>query len=154
MSTIRDTERGYQEPFAVQFSVFLANRVGQLGELLGIFAQEEVDVAGLSIVDSTDWAVIRVIVTDSAKARKLLKAHALPFTESKVLLVEVPTRDALSELLGQLLQAEINVHFAYTLTARSRGNPVMVFHVEDYVLAGQILSSHGFLLIDDADLTE
>ena len=146
------TAKGHEEPYAVQFSVFLANRVGQLKELAELFANKAVQIAGLSIVDSTDWAVVRLVATDTDQARHVLSAHSLPFTESHVLLVEVSDEASLSKLCTHLLAAEISVHFAYPLTVRSHENPVMVFHVDDHILATQILRNHNFTLLGHEDL--
>ncbi len=151
---------GHEEPYAVQFSVFLANRVGQLNEFLEIFAEEseksgrKTEVLGLSIVDSTDWAVIRFVFSDPNHAREILKKHDLPFTESDVLLVELPEIDALSEVCKILLMAEIQVHFAYALTVQRDNLPVMVFHVDELVTATRILTKHGFKLLGYEDLAD
>jgi len=148
------TERGYEEPVAVQFSVFLANRVGQLQELLDRLGQEQVEPLGLSIVDSTDWAVIRIVFSEPDKARAIFQKHRLAFTESRVLLVELEGKDAMSEICGHLVRAEINIHFAYPLTIRSHARPVMVFHVDDSVHARRVLVSHGLTLLGHEDLAE
>jgi hypothetical protein len=147
------TARGYEEPFSVQFSVFLANRVGQLKEILNLFAEKGLEVLGVSVVDSTDWAVIRLVFSDPNKAREMLKANALPFTESQVLLIELPDPDSLSDICGLLLRAEINVHFAYPLIVRRDGNAVMVFHVDDTMVATHMLTSHGVKILGSEDLT-
>jgi hypothetical protein len=155
MEHVRDrTARGHEEPFAVQFSVFLANRVGQLHELLTLLGQKGVPVLGVSVVDSTDWAVIRTVLGDPAKGRQILRDAALPFTESEVLLVELSGRDPLAKAAGHLLQAEINVHFAYPLTVRSHDAPVIVLHVDDNVLAVELLRRHGFALLGHEDLAD
>lgn len=148
------TARGHEEPFAVQFSIFLANRVGQLRELLDVFSEKDLAVVGISIVDSTDWGVIRMVLSDPNKAREVLRGCTAAFTESEVLLAELPTRDTLSEICRMLLQAELNIHFAYPLTLRSRGNPVMVLHVDDRVLAAQVLTRHQVVLLGDEDLAD
>jgi len=146
------TARGHEEPFAIQFSVFLANRVGQLHELLEKFAENRLEVLGVSVVDSTDWAVIRIVFADANKARETLKSAELPFTESSVLLIVLPAQDSLSEACSHLLRAEINVHFAYPLTIRTDDSPIMVFHVDDIVTAAHVLSRHGFKLLGYEDL--
>jgi hypothetical protein len=147
------TARGSEEPYSVQFSIFLANRVGQLRDLLDLFGPEDLQLLGLSVVDSTSWAVVRAVFSDTGLARELLTRNGLPFTETDVLLVEMPTGDSLARISGHLLQAEINIHFAYSLSARSHGYPVMVLHVEDPVLARQILVRHGFAVIGHEDMT-
>lgn len=148
------TSRGHQEPFAVQFSIFLANRVGQLHDLLDVFAEKKIRPAGLSIVDSADWAVVRVVVLDANLAREVLKARGVPFTESEVLLAELTGEESLAEICEHLTRAELNIHFAYPLTYRNHGNAVMVLHVDDRVLGAQTLTRHGFVLLGDEDLAD
>ena len=148
------TARSHEEPFAVQFSIFLANRVGQLKELLDVLAERRVQVLGMSVVDSTDWAVIRAVLSDPDKARELLKSRSLPFTESPVLLVHLTDANALSEVCAILLRAEVNVHFAYPLLIRREEGAVMVLHVDDKVIATHALTNHGFVLLGEEDITD
>ena len=146
--------KGHEEPFAVHFSVFLANRVGQFKDLLDILAAEDLEVLGVSVIDSTDWAVLRIVVSDPNKAGAVLQAHGLPYTESRVLLPVLRDDKPLSQICGLLLQAEINVHFAYPLTLRHDDCAVMVFHVDDAPVAAEILSRHGVVLLGDEDLRD
>lgn len=146
------TERGYEEPVAVQFSVFLANRVGQLQELLDLLEQQQVRVLGLSIVDSADWAVIRIVFCDPDGARAVFRKHAVAFTESGVLLVELEGENAMSEICGHLVRGEINIHFAYPLIIRRHGHPVMVLHVDESIQACRMLLHHGWTLLGHEDL--
>ncbi len=146
------TAEGHSEPFALQFSVFLANRVGQLHELLEALSEKKLTVLGISVVDSTDWAVVRLILDDPNVGRAALQQRSLPFTESEVLLVELADPHSLSEVCAHLLRAEINVHFAYPLALCARGTPIMVFHVDDNVLAIEMLRRHDFTLLGHEDL--
>jgi len=146
------TERTYKEPVAVQFSMFLANRVGQLKELMDYLAKEDIEVAGLSIIDSTDWAVIRVVFASNEKAREALKRHQIPFTESEVLLVCLPEPESLAGICDYLLRAEINVHFAYSLMVRHGDFPILVLHVDDLGIAQHVLLRHGMTLLGEGDL--
>ena len=148
------TARGHRGPLALQFSVFLANRVGQLKELLNTFSSRSVKVLGLSIVDSTDWAVVRVVFSDAEKGREILKGHSVPFTESEVILAELGGDHALVDISMLLLRAEINLHFAYLLMIRRHGNPVIVLHVDDPVIACQVLLKHGVGLVGEGELEE
>ena len=144
--------RGHEEPVAVQFSLFLPNRVGQFKELLDVCAAEDLDVLGVSVVDSADWAVIRIVVSDPNRARAVFRAHGLACTETRVLLPVLAGENALADICGLLLQAEINVHFAYPLTIRHDGRPIMVFHVDDTVLATNLLMRHDVILLGSEDL--
>ncbi len=148
------TAREYEEPRAIQFSVFMANRVGQLEDMLLFLAKEKVSLLGISIVDSADWAVNRMVFTDHDKAREILRKCSLSFTESEVLLVEIAAGKSLADICGHLVRAEINVHFAYPLMVRRQDNPIMVFHVDDTTTATQTLTHHGLTLLNDYDLAE
>ncbi|KPK86257.1 MAG: hypothetical protein AMJ81_01705 [Phycisphaerae bacterium SM23_33] len=148
----RQTERGHEEPFVVQFSVFLPNRVGQLNELLGVLNEEELEVAGISVVDSTDWAVVRMVFTEPGKARAVLKRHGIAFTETALLAIVLEAADSLRQACKALVAAELNVQFAYPLLIRRAGHPVLAFHVDDHVLASHVLTKHGFTLLDYEDV--
>ncbi|MFW6061964.1 MAG: acetolactate synthase [Planctomycetota bacterium] len=148
------TQRGHEEPLARQFSVFLANRVGQLKDLLDVLDSKELAVLGLTVVDSTDWAVLRLVFSDPNKAREVLRGHGVSFTESRVLLVELHNGQALADVCDALVRAEVSIHFAFPLTLRSEGHPVMVLQPEDTILAQQVLARRGFNLIGDEDLAD
>ena len=129
------TERRHEEPFVRQFSIFLPNRVGQLAELLAVLAEADVAVAGISVVDSTDWAVVRMIFTEPGKARVVLSAHRIAFTEGEVLAAVLGQDQALHQLCKALVAAELNIQFAYPLMIRRDGCPVMALHVDDVLAA-------------------
>lgn len=148
------TERKYEEPRAIQFSVFLANRVGQLEDMLLLLGRESVSLLGISIVDSADWAVNRLVFADHDKAREILRKCSIPFTESEVLLVELAAGKTLADVCGHLVRAEVNVHFAYPLMIRWQNNPIMVFHVDDISMATRALSLHNLALLNDYDLAD
>lgn len=148
------TSRGHESPFAVQFSIFLTNRVGQLRELLAVFDAKDLQMLGLSISDSTDWAVARVVFLDPNKARAVLEDRGVPFTESDILLIELIDDDTLAEVCDHLMRTELNIHVAFPLTLRNHGNAVMVLHVDDRVLAAHVLTRHNVVLLGHEDLAD
>ena len=148
------TEKEYAEPLAIQFSVFLANRVGALQDLLALFAENGVVLHGFTITDASEWSVVRVVCADPDKARALLKAQGLGFTENEVLLIELPRVGQLSRMCTLLVQAELNINFAYSLMVRGRQYPVVVLHVDDLSLAASLLLRHQFVLLGAADLVD
>lgn len=153
-ASANQTKRGHEEPLCCQFSIFLANRVGQLQELLEEFAQQEVDVLGMSVVDSTDWAVVRTVFSDPNKARAILERREFPFTVSHVLLVVMPSSETLRDVCDILLRAELNIHFAYPLVYRVENQPIMVLHVDDHILAAHALTRRGYELVGEEDLAD
>ena len=117
-------ERAYETPFIRQFDVFMPNRVGKLCELLTLLDESKVEVAGLSVVDSAEWAVVRMVFDDPGKAREKLKAAAVAFTESDVLAVEISEAETLNKICKALVAAELNLQFAYPLFIRHNDYPV------------------------------
>ena len=145
-------ERGHEMPFTQQFSIFLPNRVGRLNELLEVLDSAQVELAGISVVDSTDWAVTRMIFTDPDKAREILTRSRLAFTVNDVLAVVLAEPDTFSRMCKTLVSAEINLHFAYPLLIRRDDCPVLAIHLDDQLLGTQLLVKHGFTLLDHEDL--
>ena len=146
------TLHGFEPPRNVQFSVFLDNRVGKLRELLEIFNGQSLKLAAFSILDSADHSVIRLLTSRSELARRLLQQHHIPYSESDVLVVELGGQQTMSALCDALLQAELNIHFAYPLVVRPRGNTAIALHSDDHHLACQILRRRMFGLLGENDL--
>lgn len=146
------TQRGYNPPFNTQFSVFLDNRVGKLHELVEMFSQQPARLVALSVIDSADYAVVRMVTTNADRSRKLLQLHALPFTEVEIIVVELDSTKRLSHLCLALLAAEVNIYYAYPLMARHHGAATIALYTDEQLLSGQILLRKGFNLLGEEDL--
>ncbi len=147
------TERGYQEPSVKQISLFLQNRVGELGSVLRHFGKSDITVNAISVDDSADHAVMRVVVDDFDGARRVLKQINVAISVSEVLAVEVGEEDhTLLHLCRTLIQAEINIHYAYSMLTRPRDRAVVLIHVDDNGTAVELLTQAGFRLFYDRDL--
>ena len=149
-----ETAHGHDPPLVTQFSVFLDNRVGKLYELVDIFDGQPIRLVALSVMDSSDYAVVRLVTSRSDKTRALLKEYNLPHTEAEVLVVELSDDQRLTKLCLSLLAAELNIFYAYPLTVRPHGAATMSVHTDDQVLAGQILRRKGFTLIGEDQIHE
>jgi hypothetical protein len=148
------TAGGYEPPRNVQFSVFLDNRVGKLLELIEVFHGQAVRLAGFSILDSADHAVIRVLTSRSELARRLLERHGLPFSEADVLAVEIDPEHTMPMVCKAMLAAELSIHYSYPLMVRPRGRAVIALHTDDNILACQLLRRRLFTLFGENDLGE
>jgi hypothetical protein len=149
-----ETMQGYAPPSVTQFSVFLDMRVGKMLELLEVFEAQALTLAGVSVIDSTDHAVVRVVTSRAELARRLLQRHQLPYSEVDVLVVELTDNCSLDSLCVTLLNPELNIHYMYPLMVRPRGNCAMVIHTDDNVMAGHILRRRHFTLLGENDLGE
>jgi hypothetical protein len=136
-----------------QFTVFLENRVGRLQGLLRAFEDTAGKICAMSIEESADSALIRIICSEPDMGREALRRGGFSFSESELLAVELPqrTRQPLIAICTALLAAEINIHYAYPLLQRPHG-PAMALYVEDPTLAARLLIRKGFTLIGESDL--
>jgi hypothetical protein len=148
------TEQGYSPPSVRQFAVFLDNKVGKLLELLKLFDDDAtVHVAALSVIDSSDYAVVRMIFSNADAARHLLRKHNYTFSELDLIIVQIAKGQSLTKMCLFLLGAELNIRFVYPVLMRAAGEPCVALAVDDYHLAGQILMRKRFTLLGEEDLT-
>jgi len=109
-----------------QFSVFLPNKVGAMLEVVKLLSMQNTHVVALSVSESTDSAIARIIASDPARVEKLFHEKNVPFGVSEVVVVEMrEVATQLVKLLAALVMAEVNVHFAYPAAnpaTRLRGN--------------------------------
>ena len=130
-----------------QFSVFAENRVGRLYDLTTLFAENQVHVIALTVLDTTDSAIVRLIVDDPDRARELMINNDFPYRESDVLAVELMAEGDLRAVLAALLEAEINVHYVYSFMRQPADHTVIALNVEDTDVAAQALSLRGFKVL-------
>ena len=149
------TEQGYAPPCVRQFSVFLDNRVGKLLELVQLFDDSStVWMVAISVLDSSDHAVIRMIFDNADAARHLLKNNSFTFSEADVLVIELDDEHTLTHACLFLLGAELNIRFAYPiLHSQVIGSlELLSLAVDDNTFAGQILRRKGFRLMAEEEL--
>ena len=115
-----------------QISVFLENRTGQLAEITRLLAKENIDIRAISIAETADYGLARMIVDDSHKASAILLEHGDILSMTPVYAVEVPDRPAgLAELLEVLAEAQVDVEYMYSLFTHKEGNAYMVLRISD-----------------------
>lgn len=136
-----------------QFSVFTENRVGRLYDLTALLKANNVHIMAITVLDTTDSAVIRLIVDDREKARELMVNNDFPYTECDVLAVEIDDERSLRDVLSALLEAEINVHYVYSFIKRPEGKAALALNIEDAEVAAQALNTRGFKVLTQRDIS-
>ncbi len=115
-----------------QISVFLENKSGRLAEVTRVLGDNNVNIRALSIADTTDFGILRLIVNKPQEANEALKREGFMVSETEVIAVEVPDRPGgLADVLWELGVAGINIEYLYAFIGRSAGNALVVFRVED-----------------------
>ena len=136
-----------------QISVFLENRVGQLAQITGLLAQNHVDIRAISIAETSDYGLARMIVDDCRKASDILLEHGDILSMTPVWAVEVPDRaGGLSELLGVLAEAHVDVEYMYSLFANKDGHAYMVLRISDEAAFAKAVKEAGIKTVGNEEL--
>ena len=115
-----------------QISVFLENRTGQLSEITALLAEKNVDIRAITIAETSDYGLARMIVDDASKASQILLEHGDILSMTPVWAVEVPDRPSgLADLLAVLAEAKVAVEYMYSLFTHKDGNAYMVLRIND-----------------------
>jgi hypothetical protein len=136
-----------------QFSVFVENKVGRLVEVIGLLESHNTHAVALTILDTTDSSIVRMILDDPEKARMLFLEHGVPHTESSVLVVELSSATDLHSVLTVLLQAEVNILYTYSFLSRPRGKPALVLSLDDPECATHVLLQHQYRVLHQQDIS-
>lgn len=132
----------------------MANKVGRLNDIARLFGEQEVLIVALTVIDTADSAIARMVVTDPDTARDILQEHAIAFTECTLAVVELPNGPTdLGPVLSSLLMAECNIHFTYSFLMNPRGTTLLGLHVDDDEVASNVLRANGFTLLTQKDIS-
>ncbi len=139
--------------FVRQFSVFLNNRAGTFSALVSLLSAEKINILGLSVQDSRDTAVARMVFDDPERAREIFLEKGIPHTicELVVVCLKQPESD-LQNCLSVLTGAETNVDFAYALIPRIDGCSLLAFHLEDSCFGARVLHRAGHRVVYEEDV--
>jgi len=124
-----------------QFSVFLANKPGELCQVVQRLAADKVNIVAMSMMDATEHGVLRLVAENPTGTRNTLDALDLPRTETTVLTATLPNKPgALADVVERLDQEHIQVHYAYCTTGVRNGKSLGVFKVSNLSKAMQVLA--------------
>ncbi len=136
-----------------QFSVFAENRVGRLYDLTALLKDHNVHVMAMSVLDTTDSAIVRLIVDDPEKAREIMIGNDFPYAETEILAVEITDESDLKGVLSALFEAEINIHYLYSFLKRPEGKSALAVNAEDIDIAAQSLNRRGYRVLTQRDIS-
>jgi len=125
---------------AHQLSLFLANKPGTLAKVCEELARQKINIYALTIADSVDHAVVRMVVSDTARALALFEERGVLVVDCKVLTVENSNKPgSLARIASRLAQAEINIDYAYVATSPTAKTGLLVLRVRDPKRALKVL---------------
>jgi len=128
---------------AIQFSIFMVNKPGVLAQLLGEFARAKINVIALTVMDSVEHGVLRVVLAEPEKAREVLSKLNTPYNETEVLCVNLDNRPgALAVVAEKLAKDHINISYAYCTAGAKGGRTTGVLKVADVRKAMRVLQQN------------
>lgn len=138
---------------AEQLSIFVENRAGRLAEIIHLLAEHGINIRALSLADTSDFGVLRMILCEQEKAENLLKAKGFTVGKSVVVATEFPDRAGELDKILQLLSTHgVNVEYMYACSRRNQESAIMIFRFDKTDSAAQILRDKGYKLIPQAEL--
>ncbi len=132
-----------------QISVFLENKPGALTEATRILGEAGVNIRALSLADTKDFGILRIIVSDNEKAKEALGKKGLTVRKTEVVAVEVPDRPGgLADIMGIIAAADINVEYLYAFVQHSGENAIIIFRFDETERAIKVLSEKGVKILE------
>ena len=131
-----------------QISIFLENKAGRLAEVARVLAEAEVNIRALSLADTSDFGILRLIVNDNDRAKAALKENGFTVGKTDVVAVEVDDRPGgLGHILNILSKENINVEYMYAFVQHSGKDAVIIFRFDDIDGAVKLLTENGVKVI-------
>ena len=138
---------------AKQLSIFLENKVGRLAEVTCALGDEGINIRALSLADTSDFGVLRLIVDDPNRAQKALREEGYTVSITEVIVVEVPDKPGgLGSVLSSFTDLGVNIEYMYAFAGKNGDNAIVVFRVEDPDRAIPILRQHGVRLLKEDEI--
>lgn len=138
---------------AKQISVFLENKAGRLSHVTKVLGEANINIRALSIADTSDFGILRIIVSDPENAYKILKDAGFTVSETEVIAVQVPdSPGGLATVLEQMSDANLNIEYLYAFLGTSEDDALVIFKVEDFAKARDTFIEKGIKFLDEKQL--
>jgi hypothetical protein len=141
-------------PTVRQYSIFLQNKVGALLEVVRLLNDNDVHVLALNAQDSTDSAIVRIVVSDPDAVEEIFDVNEVAYSISEILVVEMnEVAIDLRRMLQTLLMAEVNIQVCYPILIRPHGRSAMALHLDDQECGWSVLTGERFRILSQSDLS-
>ena len=138
-----------------QLSVFLENTTGRLSQVTHVLSDNDIDLLALTIADTTNFGIMRTIVSDEEKAMAALKKEGYTVNLSPVIVVVVEDHPGgLTQVLDTLQNAQVGIEYLYSFVNRPKESALIVFKVDDVPKALDVLNGENVPMLAKADLVD
>lgn len=146
------TTRGPRAEPVLQFSIFVPIRMGLMLDIVRLLGKREVHILAMSVLDTTDNTILRILVDDPDACRDVLDRHKFAYTENPMVCVEIADERHLQNVLVALLEAELIIHYLYSFLTRPNGKSALAISLEHQEVATEALGRHQFRVLYQEDL--
>lgn len=137
-----------------QLSLFLENRAGRLAPPIRVLAAEGINILTLTLADTAEFGILRLVVPDADFARKALEREGWVVNVAEVVAVDIADRPGgLAEVLTELESAQLRIEYMYAFSLRRGDKAILIFSFEEPDRAIQVLGDAGFAVVDGEELT-
>jgi hypothetical protein len=145
-----------EDPVKVeQISIFLENKSGRLAEVTDILARNRINIRALSLADTADFGILRLIVNDLEKTKSVLKEQNFTVATNEVVAVVLPDQPGgLASILALLQGRTINVEYMYAFVQKSEGNAVLIFRFDEIEQAIDALRKAGVRVLSSEEVQQ
>lgn len=138
-----------------QISIYIENKPGHLSAICRALADANINIVTLSLADTSDFGIVRLIVDDVERARVVLAAKNFPVSIREVAAVCVPDRPGgMAEVMATIDAAGLNVEYSYAFAFHMGEKAVLVFRFDDGEKAAKALTAAGYTILDEQELQE
>jgi len=138
---------------AKQISVFLENKSGRLAHVTRVLGDAGINIRALSIADTSDFGILRLIVNDPVKAHKILKEAGFTVSETEVIAVRMPDAPGgLAAVLDQMSEENLNIEYLYAFLGMTGNDALVIFKVEDIKKAKISFKNKGIKFVEEQEL--
>ena len=139
--------------FVKQISVFVENKSGKLVEIIGILGENNIDINALSIADTTDFGILRLIVSDPDKAKEALREHGKIVKTTDVIALVVPDKPGgLVSALNLLKDKGVAIEYMYAFVGKNDKGAMVILKTDKPDAAVEILGKSGEFVLDAKDV--
>lgn len=140
---------------AKQISVFVDNKPNQLTGVMALLKNSDINVRALSLADTSDFGILRMVVNDTDKAEKVLKNASYAVTVTEIVAITIPDSPGqLSRVLDILGAENVNLEYLYAFTGASDRSVSFVIRVDDIKMASDALTKGGIIQLTEQDLSD
>ena len=133
-----------------QISIFLENKKGKLAEVTKLITEQGINIRAVSLAETTEFGILRLIVNDPDKCIKTLKANNFISQETDVIAVEIEDKPGgLNKILALFDSADINIEYMYAFIEKKKDNAIVIFRIDDSVKAIDALKANGISVATD-----